>query len=125
MFDIGWIELLFIAAMMLVVVGPKDMPKLLNMLGRLFGRARRVYSDLFQGIRQLEQEVDVATRDASNDLNWHNHLPESIRDLPDDFVPGTMTAEQHRARQAEFERARQQASTPPPATQQPGDQRRD
>ncbi len=38
MFDIGWSELLIIAIVMIVVVGPKDLPKML----RAFGKATAV-----------------------------------------------------------------------------------
>ena len=121
MFDIGWVELLFIATMTLVIVGPKDMPRLLGIAGRLVSKARGVYTDLFQSVKQLEQEVDAASGGGEERHDWRNHLPESIRDLPADFVPGSMSAEQHQSRRAAFEHIRQQQSgkKPPSGRQKP------
>ena len=111
MFDIGWVELLFIAVLALLIVGPKDMPKLLRTLGRVAGRARKVYTGLFQSMKRLEQEVDLATEGADQRSNWRDHLPESVRNLPDDFTPGAMSAEQHQSRRAEFDRVRRKNAT--------------
>ena len=37
MFDLGWQELLLVAVVTLLVVGPKDLPKLFNKAGKLIG----------------------------------------------------------------------------------------
>ena len=54
MFDIGWSELLVIAVVAIVVVGPKDLPKLMRGFGHYAGKLRRAASD-FQ--RQFEEAV--------------------------------------------------------------------
>ena len=41
MFDIGWSELLVIAVVAIVVVGPKDLPKLMRGFGHYAGKLRR------------------------------------------------------------------------------------
>jgi sec-independent protein translocase protein TatB len=48
MFDIAWSELLVIAVIALVVIGPRDLPAALRTFGRLVSKARRMASD-FQG----------------------------------------------------------------------------
>ncbi|KRW93601.1 Sec-independent protein translocase protein TatB [Paracoccus sp. MKU1] len=40
MLDIGWSELLLIGVVALIVIGPKDLPKLFHTLGRITARAR-------------------------------------------------------------------------------------
>ena len=40
MFDIAWSELLVILVVALVVVGPKDLPRLMRTAGQWAGRAR-------------------------------------------------------------------------------------
>lgn len=40
MLDIGWSELLLIGIVALIVVGPKDLPKLFHSLGRITAKAR-------------------------------------------------------------------------------------
>ena len=54
MFDIGWSELLVIAVVAIVVVGPKDLPRLMRTFGHYMGKVRRMASD-FQ--RQFEDAV--------------------------------------------------------------------
>ena len=41
MFDIGWSELLVIAVVAIVVVGPKDLPRLMRTFGHYAGKLRR------------------------------------------------------------------------------------
>jgi sec-independent protein translocase protein TatB len=48
MFDIAWSELLVIAVVALVVIGPRDLPGALRTFGRMIGKVRRMASD-FQG----------------------------------------------------------------------------
>jgi sec-independent protein translocase protein TatB len=54
MFDIGWSELLVIAVVAIVVVGPKDLPRLMRSFGRYAGKLRRMASD-FQ--KQFDQAI--------------------------------------------------------------------
>lgn len=41
MFDVAWSELLIVAVVAIVVVGPKELPGLLRTLGRIIGKLRR------------------------------------------------------------------------------------
>ena len=54
MFDIGWSELLVIAVVAIVVVGPKDLPRLMRTFGHYLGKVRHMAAD-FQ--RQFEEAV--------------------------------------------------------------------
>ena len=42
MFDIGWSELLVIAVVALIAIGPKELPGVLRMIGQWMGKARRM-----------------------------------------------------------------------------------
>ncbi|MCH7559554.1 MAG: twin-arginine translocase subunit TatB, partial [Planctomycetes bacterium] len=42
MLDLGWSELLIIGVVALIVVGPKDLPKMLRTLGQYVGRAKGI-----------------------------------------------------------------------------------
>lgn len=57
MLDVGWSELLIIGVVALVVVGPKDLPKLLRVVGQTIGKVRRMAAE-FQG------QVNEAIREA-------------------------------------------------------------
>src|SRR5688572_12043400 len=57
MFDIGPGELLLVAIIGLLVLGPQRLPKVAAQLGKWVGRARRTASQLR---RQLEREIELS-----------------------------------------------------------------
>jgi sec-independent protein translocase protein TatB len=60
MFDIGWSELMVIAAVALIAIGPKELPGTLRMVGQWMGKARRMAAD-FQGqFQEAMREAEVA-----------------------------------------------------------------
>jgi sec-independent protein translocase protein TatB len=60
MFDLGWSELLVIGVVALIVVGPKDLPRMLRTLGQYAGRARGI-------AREFQRSMDEAARQADID----------------------------------------------------------
>jgi sec-independent protein translocase protein TatB len=54
MFDIGWSELLVIGVVAIIVVGPKELPRLMRTFGHYLGKVRHMAAD-FQ--RQFEEVV--------------------------------------------------------------------
>ena len=85
---IGWTELLLIAAVAIIVVGPKELPFLMRKVGRFMGQARamaREFQDSFEDIAR-EAELDELRKKArettSNIENAINPLsPEDESDL--------------------------------------------
>ena len=59
MFDIGWSELLVIAVVAIVVVGPKDLPKLMRGFGHYAGKLRRAASDFQRQFEEALRESEV------------------------------------------------------------------
>src|SRR5688572_10901155 len=57
MFDIGFSELLVIAVVALIVIGPQRLPKVARTLGHLFGRMQRYVNDVKADISR-EMELD-------------------------------------------------------------------
>jgi sec-independent protein translocase protein TatB len=57
MFDIAWSELLLIAVVALIFIGPKELPYVLHSLGRMVGKLRRQADDFR---RQFEDSVREA-----------------------------------------------------------------
>ena len=45
MFDIAWSELLLIAVIALIFIGPKELPQVLHNLGRMTAKLRRSADD--------------------------------------------------------------------------------
>jgi len=108
MLDIGWSELLVVAVVAIVVVGPKDLPKLMRTFGFYAGKIRRAAGD-FQ--RQFEEAM------AESEADEVRKNLEAIRDnmgTTDDFTAPTnkplMTSTTEPARTA--------LGAPPLSTQQ-------
>lgn len=88
MFDIGWTELLVIACVAIIVVGPKDLPRMLRTLGQTIGKLRRLsrefQSTFNDALREAEREADIAdmkkqVEEAAN-FNPLGDLKKSIED---------------------------------------------
>jgi sec-independent protein translocase protein TatB len=72
MFDIGFSEIMVIAVVALVVLGPEKLPKTARTLGHLFGRLQRYVSDVkadinreleLDELRKLQGQVKTAARE--------------------------------------------------------------
>ena len=110
MFDIGWSELLLIAVVALIAIGPKELPGALRTLGQWMGKMRRMASE-FQGqfheamreaeMADLKKQVDEMTSQAQSYANF-----DPVSDI-----------------RKEFETTQQQIegaiANPPPATSTP------
>jgi sec-independent protein translocase protein TatB len=59
MFDIGWSELAVIAVVALVVIGPKDLPKVLRTAGYWMRKVRSIASEFQTSIEQMAREADL------------------------------------------------------------------
>ena len=74
MFDFSWSELLVIALVALVVIGPKDLPKVLRAAGKWAAKARSVAREFQSSIDQMirESELDEVRKEvekvASTDI---------------------------------------------------------
>ena len=59
MFDISWSHLLAIAVVALLVIGPKDLPRVLRALGRWAGKARAIAREFQSSIDQMIRESEL------------------------------------------------------------------
>ena len=59
MFDIGWQELFIVAVMALIVVGPKDLPRVLRTVMGLVRKARMMARDFQDGLDEVVREADL------------------------------------------------------------------
>lgn len=59
MFDIGWQELLVIAIVALIVIGPKDLPTAIRAITRWIARARELARDFQHGIDEVVREAEL------------------------------------------------------------------
>ena len=82
MLDIGWTEILIVMGIALVVVGPKELPKIVRTIGKWRGKAS-AYARDFQ--RSIEDVADVSELDAIKKeiAEANRELNEAKRDLGD------------------------------------------
>jgi len=59
MFDIGWSELLIIAVVTIIVIGPKELPRVLRNLGRAVGAVRRTANDFRHQVEEALRESEL------------------------------------------------------------------
>jgi sec-independent protein translocase protein TatB len=76
-FDIAFSEIIVIAVVALVVIGPERLPKVARTLGHMFGRLQRYVNDVkadinreleLDELRKLQSEVQTAARDLESSM---------------------------------------------------------
>ena len=83
MFDIGWSELVVIAVVALIAIGPKELPAVLRTVGQYMGKIRRMASE-FQGQFQeamREAELVELKKQAEDLKSSVSDLGSSVSDL--------------------------------------------
>jgi sec-independent protein translocase protein TatB len=81
MFDIGWSELVVIAVVALIAIGPKELPGVLRMVGQWMGKARKMASE-FQGqFQEAMREAEMADLKKSFD---------EVKDAATGLAPGNL-----------------------------------
>ena len=82
MFDIGWTELLVLATVAIIVVGPKDLPRMLRSFGRTMGQVRRMSNDFKrqfdQALREAERESGL--EETRKDLQAMTKVADPLKD---------------------------------------------
>tara|TARA_B100000579_G_C22199630_1_gene562272 strand:+ start:50 stop:538 length:489 start_codon:yes stop_codon:yes gene_type:complete len=101
MFDIGWPELFIIAVVVLLVVGPKDLPRVLRTVGYYAGKAKAITRE-FRGhvdemirdseLENMQDELDAVSR---NSLEEFSENSINRKDLDDfEYVEGDLLDEE-------------------------------
>ena len=87
MFDIGWSELVVIAVVALIAIGPKELPGVLRMVGQWMGKARKMAAE-FQGQFQeaMREDIDRARALSREDLGFGHgddaiHISLNVREV--------------------------------------------
>jgi sec-independent protein translocase protein TatB len=77
MFDIGFSELMVIAVVALIVIGPERLPKVARTVGHLFGRMQRYVNDVKADISR-EMALDDLRKLQANIQDTANSLEQSV-----------------------------------------------
>lgn len=114
MFDMGFTEMMLIAVVALVVIGPERLPKVARTIGHLFGRAQRYVTDVkseinremeIEELRKLQAEMQGAARKFETDVQ------KSMRETEDSIRKETTLAKaEFDALEAELDEAVAQES---------------
>lgn len=78
MFDIGYSELLLIAVVALIVIGPKDLPKVMRTVGHWVGRARGMARHFRSGVDAMMREAELEEMEKK----WREENERILRDHP-------------------------------------------
>jgi len=94
MFDIAPTELMLVAIVALVVIGPKDLPKAMRVVGYWVGRARGVARQFRSGFDQMVREAELEEMEkrwaAENERIMREHpAPPPADPMPD--APGEVS----------------------------------
>lgn len=85
--QVGMVELLMLAILALVVVGPKDLPRLANRVGKGMAQVRRMADDFRASFDQMakEAEIDEMRREieALKAANPAHEMEDAMRGLDD------------------------------------------
>ena len=78
MFDIGYSELLVVAVVALIVIGPKDLPRVMRTVGHWVGRARGMARHFRSGIDTMIRESELEEMEKK----WREENERIMREHP-------------------------------------------
>ena len=80
MFDFGWQEFLVIAFVLVIVVGPKDLPKVLRTITKYIKNMKQMASEFHRSLDKMADEADLkVVKESFNDLK-NNNINSKIQD---------------------------------------------
>lgn len=85
MFDVGWDEILVIAIVALVVIGPKDLPHALRIVGRWMAKARAMAREFQTHVDDFMRESEMA--DLKNEFS-DIARPRELDDIDSELMTG-------------------------------------
>ena len=92
MFDFGWQEFMMIAFVLVLVVGPKDLPKVLRSFTKITGQVRKMAREFSKSLEDVAGEADVkGVKQMVADLKTGN-LEDMARVVDDKILTDTQVA---------------------------------
>ena len=76
MFTFGWGEIFLIGIIVVVVIGPKDLPKFIKQIGFLLKNIRKISSDFKSSINEIAEETEI--KDLANSVNEVKKIKDGI-----------------------------------------------
>ena len=76
MFSFGWGEILLILVVVIIVVGPKDIPKFLRQIGNLSKSIKKISREFKSSLNQIAEETDL--KDVKNSITEVTNLSKEL-----------------------------------------------
>lgn len=113
MFGVGGLEILIVGVIALLVVGPKELPGLMRIIGRFVGKVRAYARHFTQGIDNIVREAELEEMEKQ----WKRQNEEIMKRFPADLY------DEQPPMAPEDEVAREGDAAPKPGTNSGGDER--
>ena len=82
MFSFGWSEIALTVIVVIIVVGPKEIPNLLKQIGSFSKSLKKISRDFKNSLNELAEENDL--KDVKKSISDLNNIKNDL-DLTDDF----------------------------------------
>ena len=76
MFSFGWGEILLILLVVIIVVGPNDIPKFLRQIGNLSKSIKKISHEFKSSLNQIAEETDL--KDVKNSITEVTNLNKEL-----------------------------------------------
>jgi sec-independent protein translocase protein TatB len=83
MFDLGWSEMAIIMLVALVVIGPKDLPRVARTIGQWTGKARALARDFQRSLDDMAREAELDEIKKSIDKAGRFDMKKTVKDMVD------------------------------------------
>ena len=83
MFDLGWAEMAIIMLVALIVIGPKDLPKVARTIGQWTGKARALARDFHRSLDDMAREAELDEIKKSIDKAGRFDARRAVKDMVD------------------------------------------
>lgn len=82
MFNIGWQELLIISVVIVLILGPKELPTALNTFLKFSRKVKRISRDFLEETESILSKEDLdKVKETMRDINYNNNLTREIDEI--------------------------------------------
>ena len=82
MFNIGWQELLIISVVIVLILGPKELPTALNTFLKFSRKIKRISRDFLEETESILSKEDLdKVKETMRDINYNNNLTKEIDEI--------------------------------------------
>ncbi len=82
MFNIGWQELLIISVVVVLILGPKELPTALNTFLKFSRKVKRISRDFLEETESILSKDDLdKVKETMRDINYNNNLTKEIDEI--------------------------------------------